>query len=151
MESGDGSDEKVLGGLEVETQLRFGSEHLFLLFTQRRMLFAHLAKMGKSSAVLSNLLGKFSRGLSISPGKGNRLSGLASIRPETILARDRDNFGVDYNNVVGLTIEPSGPDRSRIVLVTRDMKIELAASLVAVEGLRELISSLLGEKAVVNL
>ncbi len=140
------SGEKVLGGLEVETHLNVGSEHLFLLFTGNRMLFVHLAKVGKASMTLSNLLGKFSSGLVRVPGKSGRLNELAQMEPETILGLDPDNFWVEYGQVVSLSIERGEWERLKITLVTADTKFELFGSLVPVEGLRDLMSSLLSDK-----
>ncbi len=139
--------EKVLGGLEVEATLSMGSEHLFLLFTQTRLLLAHLVKVGRVSATFSLLLGKMSEGLKRVPRKGETLQKMAEFDPEEILGLDPDNFAVKYDQVVSLTTEPVDPRRSKITLLTTDQKIELYASPVAVEGLRGAIVSLLGGKA----
>ncbi len=139
-------EDKVVGGLEVETRLRFGSEHLFLLFTQTRLILAHLAKVGRGSMALSGILGGLAGGLSKAPKKGSLLERIVGLTPESIVAMDKDNFAVGYDQVVSLTVEPGGYDRADIVLVTSDMKVAMSASLVAIQGLRETIEFELGRK-----
>jgi len=141
------SEEKVLGGLEVEASLRLGSERLLLLFTQERLILAHVAKIGRATLALSSLLGRVAASLEKGQGRGE-LGKIASLTPDEILRHDPDNFAVNYGAVVGLTMELAPVGRSRIFLVTSDMKVELAASPVAIEGLRDLVMSLLGEKVV---
>src|SRR2546426_10200412 len=134
--------EKVLGGLEVEAFLRLGSEHLFLLFTQSRIILAHQAKIGRSAVLLYGLLGKMSEGLKRSLGKG-ALKKFADMDPSGIVSLNPENFSIEYPRVVTLRVEPAGDGRSKITLVTIDQKIELYASLVASDGVREQVKSLL--------
>jgi len=138
--------EKVLGGLEVEAFLRFGSEHLFLLFTQSRIILAHQAKIGRSAVPLYGLLGKMSEGLKRSPGKG-ALQRFADMDPSGILSLNPENFSIEYPHVVSMRVEPAeSRGRTKITLVTRDQKIELYASPTAARGVREDVQSLLRGK-----
>jgi len=139
--------EKVVGGLEVEAILRLGSEHLFLLFTQSRVILAHHAKMGRASVPLYGLLGKMSEGMRRTPEKRGLLEKMALMDPAGILRLHPDNFSIEYPRLVSLTVEPGSVSKSRITLVTTDQKIELYASRVALEGVRDSIQSLLGGKA----
>ncbi len=141
------SQDKVLGGFEAIAPLKFGSERLIFLLTQRRVILAHVAKMGRRTLTLSGILGRLAGGLEKGSATKRLLEKMAAMHPDDILRQDQDNFAVDYNDVVSLTVEPSAGELSKIVLVTRDMKLGLSASLVAVEGLRELIGELLPGKA----
>ncbi len=140
------SAERVLGGVEVETRLQLGKEHLFLLFTQKRLILAYKAKIGRGSTALFGLLGGLAGILGKARGKGSLLGRLAGLPPESILALHKDNFGVGYDQVVSLAVEPGGYDRVEIILVTSDMKVEMSASRSAVQRLREILELELGGK-----
>ena len=142
------STERVLGGLEVEVLLKLGREHLFLLFTQNRMLLAHHVKTGAGSVVLSSMLGKMAGGLRRGSAKAEALRKIAEMDPTRILELHAENFAVDYSKVVSMRVEhESRAGRSKITLVTSEGKYELYASPVAVEGIREDVLSLLQGKA----
>ena len=138
--------ERVLSGLEVEALLRIGSEKIFLLFTQTRLILAHQAKMGRSTVPLYGLLGKMSEGLRRSPDKTGMLQKMADMEPNGILALHPDNLSIEYPDIVRVTFEPYAGSRSKLTLVTSDQKIELYASLVAADGVRESVESLLPGK-----
>lgn len=144
-------EETTQGGLEVQAPLRIGSERLLLLFTRQRLILAHVAKIGRVSMVFSSLLGRFSSGLSGPPSKRGALQRMAGMKPNEILSQDPDSFAVHYDQLVSLTVEPAEWNIVKLTLVTTDRKIELKASRVALEGLRETISSLLTEKALFQL
>ena len=135
--------EKVLTGLEVEAMLTLGSEHLFLLFTQSRLILAHRAKLGRGSVPMYSLLGKMAEGFKRTHEKDGSLQKMAGIEPDGILKLHRDNFSVEYPHVVSVRIEPTGR-RTRITLITPDKKYELYASAVAVEGVRDDLETFLG-------
>jgi len=138
--------EKVLGGLEVAATLQLGKEHLFLLFTQKRLILAHQAKIGRGSMALSGLLGGLAGGLGKGGEKTTVLKSLGNLPPESILTLHKDNFAVDYDHVVSLAVERGGYDRAAIVLVTTHMKVEMSASLAAVQGVREMMVARLDGK-----
>jgi hypothetical protein len=138
--------EMVLGGFEVDTELRIGSEHLLLLFTSTRLILVHGAKLGRESMALSNILGRMAKGFRSPSKKRNLLEKAASLSPQSILALDRDNFAVGYDQVVSLTVKPEGFDQASLTLVTRDMKVRMSASLTVVQALRETITKRLERK-----
>ena len=137
--------EKVLSGLEVEALLKLGSEHLFLLFTQSRLILAHRAKLGRGSVPLYSLFGKMAEGFKKTREKDGSLQRMAAMEPDSILKLHRDNFSVEYPRVVSVQVEPTGR-RTRITLITSDKKYELYASAIAVEGVREDLKSFLGNR-----
>ncbi len=138
--------ERVLGGLEVEAFLNLGSEHLFLLFTQTRVIMAHHAKTGRGSVPLYGLFGKMSKVMRRAPGKKGMLGKMAEMDQAGILNLHRENFSIGYPSVVSMKVEPIERGRSKITLVTTDQKFELYASPVAVEGVRSSVQSVLGRK-----
>ncbi len=140
------SNESIVGGFEVEARIGMGAEHLILLFTQSRLILAHVGKVGRAGMVLSNILGRMSQGLGMAPNKRKLMEKLSALPPKSVLEMDRDNFAVGYDQVVSLTVEREGFDRARLVLLSVDMKIELSASLTAVEGLAGTMRSLLPGK-----
>src|SRR6058998_1623935 len=137
------SNESIVGGFEVEARIGMGAEHLILLFTQTRLILAHVGKVGRAGAVLSSILGRMSQGLGMAPNKSKLMEKLSGLSPSSVLDMDKDNFAVGYDKVVSLTVERAGFDRARLVLVSVDMKVELSASLTAVEGLAGAMRSLL--------
>jgi hypothetical protein len=140
-------EEKVLGGFEVETTLSFGVEHLFLLFTQTRLILAHVSKLGRGSVGLTSFLGHFSTGFGKGARKDRLLEKMGNMTPDHILSLNRDNFGVEYGRVVSLTAGRDISGRAELTLLSSDMKVVMHASSQAVQGLRETIESTLGSKA----
>jgi len=143
-----GEEDRVLGGFEAETPLNIGSERFYLLFTRTQVILAHAAKLGKESMAFSNILGALAKGIGASPRKPEMLGKLAALSPEAILELDKDNFGVGYDQVVSITVRRAGREKVDLALVTRDRKVAVSASLVAVQGLREIIMEKLPGKAV---
>ena len=137
------NQEKVLSGLEVEAVLRLGSEHLFLLFTQTRLILAHQEKIGRSAVPIYGMLGKMSEGLGRSRVKTGSLQKMADTDPEAILLLRPENFAVEYPRIVSMRIESDQGSKAKIILVTADQKIELRASTHAAEGVREFVQSVL--------
>ena len=133
------------------TQLNLGSEHLFLLFTDSRLIMVHGAKIGRSRILFSNILGRLSAGVEKGTAKGDQLARLAGLDPELILESNKNNFAITYDKIVSLTVKPESHRGAGLTLLTNDMKAELLASLTAVQGTREVIESVLGSKAIFKL
>ncbi len=138
--------QRIVGGFEVETQLEAGSEHLLLLFAETQLIFARVAKIGRESMAASNLFGRLAHGLRRGKRAGSLLERVVSMSPAEILALDEGNFAVGFENVVDLRLSRGDYDRAKMVLVTRDMKVTMSASLNAVRGVRETIVEALGDK-----
>ncbi len=128
-------------------RLRFGSERLFLLFTQERLLLAHQAKVGREGVALASFLGRFAAGLRAGGKRIEALQQLTEYSPKTILSQNPGNFAIDYDDLVSVMVQRDDWDRARITVVTKNDKIELSASAVAARGLRDLVLSLLGDRA----
>jgi hypothetical protein len=125
------SEEKVLGGFEVETRLQFGEEHLFLVYTTQRILFTHQAKVGTKSMALSRIFGGLADAVGKGPANRKELQRIVALRPDEILKLHKDNFAVGFGQVVRLSMEPESQGKVLMVLVTSDMKVEMLAPLVA--------------------
>jgi len=140
--------ERVLGGFEVVTQLNLGSEHLFLLFTESRLIMVHGPKVGRGRMLFSNILGRLSVGVEKGTAKSDQLQQLAGLSPESILQSNKNNFAITYDKIVSLTVNAESHQGAELTLLTNDMKTELSASLTAVQGTREVIESVLGPRAI---
>ncbi len=136
----------MLGGLEVNARLEFGSEKLFLFLTQTRLILAHKARVGRAGATLTSILGRLASGAENLERSGGSLQKLALMKPDSILGLDSGNFAIYHSDVVSFTVDPAAPGLSRITLLAKDRKVELSASAVAGEGVRSLLVDLLGEK-----
>jgi len=135
------SEEKVLGGLEVETELQYGKEHLFLLYTAQRIIFTHLGKVGANRMAFSRLLGGLADGIGRSSANRNELNRIVALPPDEILKLHKDNFAVAYDRWVSLSMEHESYGKVLMTLVTSDMKIPMIAALPAAvdagSGLRD--------------
>ena len=89
------------------------------------------------------MLGKMSEGLGSKRVKGGSLQKLVDTDPD---AMDPENFAVEYPRIVSLKVESEGGRRTKITLLTSDQKIELRASPVAIEGIRDFVQSVLSGK-----
>ncbi len=94
---------------------------------------------------MSGILERLARGLNRVPKKTSLLEKILCFSPDSIIAVHRDNFAVDHDHVVSLTVEPGGYDRADIVLVTSDMKVEMSASLSTIQGIGR-VEAVLGRK-----
>ena len=138
--------ERVLAGFEVETKLSMGTEYMFMLFTENRLIMTRVAKVGKERMSLSNILGGMARGVGKVPKKPQTLEKLAGLSPDGILALDKNNFAVGYEHVVTVKVVSVGRNDAEITLITSDMKVTMSASLTAVVGVRDTMQGLLGSK-----
>jgi len=139
-------EEVVLGGLEGNARLEFGSERLLIFLTGKRMILAHRAKIGRGSMTLSSLFGKLATGVDGVMKGGQELGKLAGMKPDEILGLDPGNFAIKYGDIVGLEVKKMDRGVSNIVLVEKDRKIVLSVSSIAVDGVKGLLEGLLGEK-----
>src|SRR5207249_10669253 len=101
--------EMVLGEIPVTAKLSVGSERLRLFFTQKRIIPAHIGKRGVGSPALASFFGRLSGSLEdlFKSGKESVAKrGLKGASLDQILALDKDNFSINYDDVV--TVEVSG-------------------------------------------
>jgi hypothetical protein len=96
-------DEKIVGDIQVVARLAMGSERLRLFFTDRRMILAHVGKRGAGAVSVTSFFGWLSGGVEDLFKRGRESvnqRGVQSRAPAQILALDKDNFDVNYTEVV---------------------------------------------------
>ncbi len=99
-----------------------GSEHLKLVLTPTRLILAHLGKRGAGAIAGTSLLGRLSTGLEDlfkSPRESSRRRKMEEMRPEEILKLDKDNFDINYQEIIRIELEPYP---TTIMILTRDNK-----------------------------
>ena len=140
------SAEAVLADVHVTASLALSSERLRMFFTQKRIILAHIGKRGVASPALSSFFGRLSGALEdlFKSGKESVVKrGLKGASPDQILALDKDNFSIKYDDVV--TVEVSGfGTLYRIVMVTKDEKLRFTTR--ASPEFLKLLTQYLGEK-----
>ena len=139
------SAERVLGGFEALASLSHGRERVALLFTRDRLIVVSMAKLGRASMALSQIMGRFASGADGLRGKKD-LERLSEMSPDQILASSKSSFGISYGSVAAVLVESEDAWTSGLTLVTDRQKFFFVASSVAVAGVRELLSALLGSK-----
>jgi len=140
------SAEAVLADVPVTASLALSSERLRMFFTQKRIILAHIGKRGVASPALASFFGRLSGALEdlFKSGKESVAKrGLKGASPDQILALDKDNFSINYDDVV--TVEVSGfGTLYRIVMVTKDEKLRFTTR--ASPEFLKLLTQYLGEK-----
>ena len=105
-----------------------GAERLSLFLTNTRIIVAHVGKRGTGAAATASIFGKLG-GAMEDLLKGGRESvhrrRTSMTTPEGILAADKDNFPIQYDEVVSVDVI-QGFRSTGITLVTRDDKFLLS-------------------------
>jgi len=119
-------EETLLGGFSVLTSLDMGNERLSVFVTDRRLIFASMGKRGSGAMATTALFGMLSgavedavRGTKESIEKGR----MEKLKPEMILQASKDNFYVNYEEVV-LVEMVGAPAFTLITMVTTRDKME---------------------------
>src|SRR5712692_4704894 len=107
------SSETVIGEVPVIMRLNVGSERLSLLFTSSRIIVARVGKRGAggtASLPLWAMLSGGIEGLFKWRKEKAKKKAATALTPERILASDKDNFPVPYEEIVSveLTIMETG-------------------------------------------
>lgn len=149
--SSSGTSEAVLGEIPVLTHLSQGSERLKLVVTGRRIIVAHLGKRGAGSVTATSLLGGLGRAFE-ELVKGSKESVTRKkydeLTPSRILASHRDNFAINYEEVVSVDILES-PGITAITLISKDNKFEFSTRL-KIDALFKLLSQNLHGKIITH-
>jgi hypothetical protein len=146
-----GEVEKILGAVKVSVRLRSGTELLTIFFTSRRLILSHIGKRGLGELPGISLMGKWGAGLERlvkGPGESRRKKkveqGVEDVNPQEILEADKDNFDIDYSEVVRVELDNSS--RLGVIMVlTKDDKYEFytAQDLGAIS---QVLRKILGDK-----
>lgn len=118
-----GLPEDIVGEIPVTMRLSVGSERLSLFLTNSRIIVARVGKRAVGSqasfplfAVLSapfESLFKWRR-------ESSKKKAAASLSPEGILAADKENFPIPYDQVVSLEVEKTIYTTKILLLTTQD-------------------------------
>src|SRR6266480_857410 len=141
------SAEPILGEIPVVTKLALGSERMSLFMTDSRILVVHVGKRGAGAAVSINLLGRLSGALENLFKSGKESVGkrrMKSAGVKEILAADRDNFSIKFDEVVNVTIT-QGARLTGLMILTQNDKFEFSTHL-PYATIAELFTPSLGPK-----
>jgi hypothetical protein len=147
----DESDEVLIGDFPVVARLNLGTEHLRLFVTNRRLLVAHLGKRGAGSVAGSTILGKLSSAFEdlLKNGReSRRLKSFERNTPETILAANKENFALRFDEVVSVGLTENYSTTS-ITLLTREDKFEFVTRS-KIEDIARVLSRGLPDRLTVN-
>jgi hypothetical protein len=142
----DGSE--LLREIPVVVKLALGSEHLSLVLTSTSIIVAHGGKRGAGAVVGSTFVGRLSGALE-DLFKTRKDSGtdkaIKSQDPKRILEADKDNFKIDYGDIVHVEIDGISPTVTAITILTKDEKFEFL-SRKEYESVVKLLENQLGSK-----
>ena len=130
-----GSSEVVNGVIPANARLGIGFEQLHLVITDRRIIVAHGAKKGAGGLASVLVLGSHSGAFGEPNKPGISLterSTLEGVKPENVLASNRDNFEIDYAELVSVEVD-DGPSATSIALVTGSDKFQFFTRMEATE------------------
>ena len=145
------SPEALSGEFVVFTRLAFGTESLRLLFTDTRIIVDRMGKRGAGGIPGTAILGKLSSALEDIFKSGRESGSKRASRmmsPGQILASHKENFAIDYNEVVSVTVEQT-PTLPGIILVTTNQKYVLS-SRARFDHIVSLFREKLGDKLIVR-
>jgi len=125
-----GSDETVRSEIPVVSRLAMGSERLRLFLTDKRIIVAHVGKRGTAAVATVSLFGRLSSVIEdlFKRGKESMTQRTDQMRPVDILATDKDNFSIGYDEVVTVRLVEA-PYLTLITMVTTQDKLEFSTFL----------------------
>src|SRR5438876_1124660 len=142
--------ESILAEIPVVATLALGNERLTLFVTGARIIVAHVGKRGTGAMATATLLGRLGGGLENvlkSGGESRRKGALQHSTPDGILAANKDNFDLRYDEIVNVRVVET--QISRMMIVTRDDKFEFHSGL-ALDRIVALLADKLGTKLTVE-
>lgn len=113
-------------------KLSVGSERLGLLFTDSRLIVARVGKRGATSTASLPIWAALSGaidGLLKWRKESSKKKAAAIMTPERILAADKDNFPVPYDQIVSVELTVTETGRIGIIILTRDDKFNFSTGL----------------------
>jgi len=130
-----GNSEIIIGVIRANAKLGIGFEQLHLVITDRRIIVVHGAKKGAGGLASMLVLGRHS-GAFEDPDKPQIAIGeretFEGVNPEKVLASNKDNFEIDYAELVSVEVD-DGPDATSIALVTGSEKFQFFTRMEATE------------------
>src|SRR6266566_304047 len=118
--------ELVHGDFRVASRLSMGLEYLRLFVTDRRIIVAHIGKRGAGSQATVSLFGRLSAAVEDLFKSGRESVSKRKLResiPDEVLSEDKDNFFVNYDDIVEVAFDQRFV-RPKLVVLTRDDKFQ---------------------------
>jgi hypothetical protein len=146
------SAEIVIGEVPVIMRLNVGSERLSLLFTSSRIIVARVGKRGAGSTASLPLWAMLSGGIEgLFKWRKEKAKKKAAtvLTPERILAADKDNFPVPYEEIVSVELTLTDTGRTGMMILTRDDKFTFSTGL-SFEKVSGLFREKLGAKLLIK-
>lgn len=141
------STEVVLGEIPAVVRLALGSERLKLFVSTTRIIVAHIGKSGAGAVATRTFFGWLSEGLESlfrSPRESSRKRRLGGLTPGEILAADKDNFSINYDEIVNVEIT-GFPHMTVITMLTKEDKWEFRTGM-NFDGVVGLLGRVLADK-----
>jgi hypothetical protein len=139
-------DEVILGEIPAVARLTVGSERLTLYFTNKRIILAHLSKRGVGAPAMGSFFGWISGAVEDLFRGGKESVSKRSLKvstPDEIVAADKDNFFIRYEEVINVNVELADP-LDGFTILTRNEKLVLttrARRQVLLDLLRKVLDS----------
>jgi len=137
----------VEGLIPVSARLSLGSERLNMYVTNRRIILAHVGKRGAGAVAGATFFGGLSGGFEDLLKSGKEFLDkrrLQSLKPGDILAADKDNFPISFEDIVQVEVEEA-PRVVRFVILSKDEKLRFS-TLTNFDAVVSLLSERLGNK-----
>ena len=115
--------ESIVGEIPVVARLSLGIERLILFVTDTRVIVAHAGKRGAGAYATSALFGRLSGGVEDVVKSGGESLGkraLHNITPAKVLAADKDNFHLRFEEIISVRLVETPFTREMTVLTTDD-------------------------------
>jgi hypothetical protein len=117
--------EVVYGDFRVAARLKMGLEYLRVFVTDRRIIVAHIGKRGAGSQAAASIFGRLSAAIEDFFQSGKESVSKRGLQeeptPERILAQDKDNFFVNYTDIVEVTFDRRF-ENPKLTVLTKDDK-----------------------------
>jgi hypothetical protein len=117
--------ENVIGEVPIVMKLNVGSERLDLVFTTHRIIVARVGKRGAGSVASLPLWAALSGGIDglfRRRKESSKEKAAAILSPARILAADKDNFPISYEEIVSVELSRTETGRTEMIILTRNDK-----------------------------
>lgn len=124
--------ETVIGEVPVVMKLDVGSERLDLVFTTNRIIVARVGKRGAGSVASLPLWAALSggiEGLFKRRKESAKEKAAAGLSPARILAADKDNFPISYEEIVSVQLSKTETGRTEMIILTRNDKYSFSSGM----------------------
>ncbi len=143
----EGSSEVLVGEVPVVSSLNVGSERLTLFLTNTRIIVARVGKRAvgsQSSFPLFAALSAPIEGLFKWRKESSKKKTVSTLSPAGILAADKENFPIPYDQVVSVEIQKT-EFTTRLMLLTTQDKLSFTTPL-AFDKLLSLLRAQIGDQ-----